>query len=112
MISQSQTSGPAFTLSGTAISISDSIATLAAGASASFVLVAHVSPSVLEGTVFSNTATLGSATTDPDPANNSSTAGTLVHAHADLSVFKTGPAETIAGDPANVVYSLTIVNNG
>src|SRR5207253_353896 len=93
-------------------SVSDSIATLAAGASASFTVVAHVSPSVPEGAVLSNTATAGSGTTDPDPGNNSGTASTLVHARADLAVSKAGPAETIAGDPANLTYTITVANNG
>jgi len=59
---------------------------------ATFTVVARLSASVLEGTVLSNTARLSSATTDPDPLNNSSTASTLVHnrAEADLSVTKTG----------------------
>src|SRR5207248_2945135 len=96
----------------TASSISDGIATLAAGASASFAVVAHVSPSVPEGALLSNTATATSSTTDPDPSNNSGTASTLVHARADLAVTKAGPAETIAGDPANLTYTITLTNNG
>src|SRR5207244_2136470 len=99
-------------LSNNGNSVSDSIATLAAGASASFAVVAHVSPSVPEGAVLSNTATAGSGTTDPDAGNNSGTASTLVHARADLAVTKSGPAETIAGDPANLTYTITLANNG
>jgi uncharacterized repeat protein (TIGR01451 family) len=110
-VSQSQTSGPAFAL-GNGDTIIDTIGTLAAGASASFTVTVHVSPSVLEGTVLNNTATVGSKTTDPDPSNNSSTASTLVHAHADLAVTKTGPASTIAGDPGNLTYTITLTNNG
>jgi uncharacterized repeat protein (TIGR01451 family) len=112
LVSQTQTSGPAFALDSSDNTINDTLATLAAGASASFTVVAHVSPSVPEGTVLSNTATISSTTTDPDTTNNSSTASTLVHAQADLSVSKTGPDEAIAGDPANVTYTITVVNNG
>jgi uncharacterized repeat protein (TIGR01451 family) len=112
LVSQTQTSGPDFALDSSDNTINDTLATLAAGASASFTVVAHVSSSVLEGTVLSNTATISSSTTDPDPNNNSSIATTLVHAHADLTVTKTGPAETIAGDPANLTYTITVVNNG
>src|SRR5262249_40620729 len=91
---------------------SDTIATLAAGASASFTVAAHVSPSVLEGTGLGKRATVGSITTDPIPGNNSSSVNTTVHAQADLTVTKTGPTGTIAGDPANLTYSITLANNG
>src|SRR5205807_1540693 len=56
--------------------------------------------------------TAGSNTTDPDSTNNSSTAFTLVHARADLAVSKIAPAEAIAGDPANLTYTITLTNNG
>src|SRR4029077_14244480 len=111
-VSQSQTSGPAFSLSNSGNTINDTIATLEAGASASFTITAHVSPALPEGTVFSNTATVSSNTTDPVQTNNSSTTSTLVHAHADLAVTKTGPASTVAGDPANLTYTITVTNNG
>jgi uncharacterized repeat protein (TIGR01451 family) len=89
LVSQTQTSGPAFALGGNGNTINDTLATLAAGASASFTVTAHVSPSMLKGTVLSNTATISSSTTDPDPTNNSSTASTLVHALTDLGITKT-----------------------
>jgi uncharacterized repeat protein (TIGR01451 family) len=111
-VSQSQASGPAFTLSNSGNTISDTIDTLAAGAMASFTVVAQVSPSVLDGTVLSNTATITSSTTDLDPTNNSSTFKTTVHAQADLVVTKSGPASTIAGDSANPTYTITVTNNG
>jgi len=111
-VSQSQTLGPAFTLSNSGNSIDDTIATLAAGASASFTVVTQVSPSVFDGTVLSNTATVSSSTTDSDPTNNSSTFDTTVHALADLAVTKSGPTDTIAGDSANPTYTITLTNNG
>src|SRR5262249_22531150 len=106
LVSQSQTSGPAFTPGGSGNSINDTIATLAAGASASFTVMAHVSPSVLEGAALKNTATVSSSTTDPTSGNNSSTVNTTAHAVADLAVTKTGPATAIAGDPANLTYTI------
>ena len=112
LVAQSQASGAPFTLTSTATGISDTAATLAAGASASFTVTAHVSPSVPEGTALNNAATVSSNTTDPDPTNNSSTASTGVHAFADLAVTNIGPATTIAGDPANLDYSITVTNNG
>src|SRR5262249_26990643 len=88
--------------------INDTLVTLAAGDSAGFTVVAHVSASVLEGTMLSNTAKVTSSTTDPVPANNSSMASTTVHAQADLAVTKTGPTD--AG--TNVTYMITLTNNG
>ncbi len=46
---------------------------LAANASATITLVAEVSCSLVDGTVFSNTATVGSLAADPTPANNTGT---------------------------------------
>jgi uncharacterized repeat protein (TIGR01451 family) len=59
-----------------------------------------------------NTATVSSATTDPNPANNTATDTDTLTASADLSLDKVlttgGPINV--GD--NVVFSLTVTNNG
>ncbi len=57
--------------------VSCSDASLAPG-SAVFTLVVAVAPSVAAGTVISNTATVSSTTSDPNPGNESSTATTTV----------------------------------
>jgi hypothetical protein len=77
-VSQSQTSGLTFTLSNTSNQVSDSIATLPAGASATFSVTALVGAGVASGTALSNTATTSSSTADPNTANNGATATTTV----------------------------------
>ncbi len=53
---------------------------------------------------------MASTTSDPNPANNTSSASTTVTASADLAITKTGPATVVAG--GSVAYSLVVVNNG
>lgn len=58
-----------------------------------------------------NTATVSSSTTDPTPANNSSTNTLTVVNQADLSITKsTSPATVTPGSP--VVYTINVTNNG
>jgi uncharacterized repeat protein (TIGR01451 family) len=85
-VSQSQTGGPNFTLSNTATSISDTIASLAVGAKATFSLTISVGTKN-QGNTISNTATVSSPTPDPNPANNSATAQTAI---SPILVFATG----------------------
>src|SRR5262249_29008068 len=57
------------------------------------------------------TFTVAAETPDPNAATNTATAATAVGtASADLAVAKRGPAETYKG--ADVVYSITVTNNG
>jgi uncharacterized repeat protein (TIGR01451 family) len=58
--------------------VSCSIASLAAGATATFTLVVNVNANVVEGTIISNTASVSSTTSDPNQANNSSTVTTQI----------------------------------
>jgi uncharacterized repeat protein (TIGR01451 family) len=61
--------------------------------------------------MLSNTATVASPVTDPNPGNNASTATTAVVARADLAVTKSdSPDPVIAG--TNLTYSITLINNG
>ena len=76
---QSQTSGPSFTLSNSGNVITDTIATLAAGASATFTIVATVPTTAAIGTI-SDTATVSSPEGDSNPSNNTATASTTVTA--------------------------------
>ena len=57
-------------------------------------------PSVSAGPgVITNTATVGAATNDPDPGNNTATATTVVNAaSADLAITKEGQAVASPGD--------------
>jgi uncharacterized repeat protein (TIGR01451 family) len=76
-VSESQTSGPAFSCTNPAVGgtgpVSCTLATLASGASASFTLVFNVSAAVPNGTTITNTASVASSTPDSVPANNSAT---------------------------------------
>jgi uncharacterized repeat protein (TIGR01451 family) len=89
---------PGFTCSGTA-TVTCSKASMSAGEFAAPTLTVRIASSVAPGTALTNTATVSSATEDPVPANNSSTATNTVVAQADLGV--TGPsAATITTTPA------------
>jgi uncharacterized repeat protein (TIGR01451 family) len=80
--SESQMTGPAFSCAtpapGGTGAITCTIATLAAGASASFEFVFNVPAGVAAGTVITNTASVGSTTPDANSANNSATVTTTV----------------------------------
>ena len=62
-----------------------------------------------EGTMI-NTASVSSATTDPDPSDNVGVETTTVDPIADLQVIKTGPSNVYAGE--DVVYTVTVSNFG
>ncbi|MCG6987532.1 MAG: DUF11 domain-containing protein, partial [Gemmatimonadetes bacterium] len=71
------------------------VGSLAVGGSTSLGLTAQVGSGV-SGAV-RNTATVSTTSTDPNPANDTSSVTTTVGQAADLSVAKTGPATAIAG---------------
>jgi uncharacterized repeat protein (TIGR01451 family) len=78
------------------------VATLAALSSASFTLVVKVNPGTASGTVITNTATVSSATTDPNSANNTATTTTVVGTAAELcakagAITGTNQSETLNG---------------
>jgi uncharacterized repeat protein (TIGR01451 family) len=108
-VSFAQNTGPVFACT-TGPTISCSIAALATGASATFTLVAHLSPAAANASTISNTATVTSTTTDNTAGNNSSTAQTVVAASADLAVTKSGPTST----PSNtqITYAVGVSNVG
>jgi uncharacterized repeat protein (TIGR01451 family) len=77
-----------------------------------FNLVVNVDPTVAAGTILTNTATLASATADPNGANNSSTATTTVGAaSADLSIVKTDSPDPVTPG-SNIAYQITMTNSG
>jgi uncharacterized repeat protein (TIGR01451 family) len=80
--------------------------------SAVFTLTLAVNPSVTVGTIITNTATASSATTDPNPGNESGTATTTVAASsADLSVTKIGSPDPVTAS-TNLTYTITVNNAG
>ncbi|HSP17686.1 MAG TPA: hypothetical protein VLV78_23275 [Thermoanaerobaculia bacterium] len=90
--------------------ISCTAATLASGASATFTIAALTPASLADGTTITNTAAVSSATSDPDPANNSATAIATASGIADLAVTKSGPATITSG--SNVTWTIVVTNNG
>ncbi|MBI4769492.1 MAG: DUF11 domain-containing protein, partial [Chloroflexi bacterium] len=82
------------------------------GESKSFTVVVLVDEDVIPGTQISNMATTTSAVSDPDSANNSSTAQVRVRSNlADLSITKLDdPDPVIAGQV--LTYTLTVFNDG
>ena len=73
-----------------------------------------VGAAVADGTILDNSAHVSSTgTVEGNTANNDSlTTHTTVQARADLTISKSAPATTIAGDPAGFDYGLTVTNNG
>ena len=96
---------------GTIGTITCTNASFAPGASI-FTLGVTVDPSVANGTVISNVATVGTDTTDPNPANNTVTATTTVGAgSADIGVTKTDSPDPVNAG-ANITYTITVTNAG
>jgi uncharacterized repeat protein (TIGR01451 family) len=113
--SDAQTSGPAFTLTSPAAgqtgTVGGTIGTLASGASATFSVVALVSPATASGASIVNTPHAATVTTDPNLANNSQTTTTAVATDADLSVTQTTTEGPVV--PGNTVtYTITLDNAG
>ncbi len=114
-VSDAQSSGPAFNLTGPATggtgTIGGTIGTLASGASASFTVVVLLSASTPSGATVVNTADVTTASFDPNLANNSQTVTSSVLTQADVSVTKmTAAGPILAGNP--VVYRITVSNAG
>ena len=83
------------------------LGSLAASGAATVTIVASTSA----GGSLSNTATVSSATSDPAPANNSSTQGTTVNYSADLAITKTDSPDPVTAG-SNVTYTLSVTNLG
>ncbi|MCC7123843.1 MAG: DUF11 domain-containing protein, partial [Acidobacteria bacterium] len=90
-----------------------SVPSLPAGAAATLDLRVRVLPSTPPGTSAVNTATVTSATPDPNAADNSSSETTLIAAAgaAEVAILITdAPDAQAAGAPLS--YALTVTNNG
>ncbi|HET7437677.1 MAG TPA: DUF11 domain-containing protein [Thermoanaerobaculia bacterium] len=105
-VSIAQTGGAAWVCAPAAPTCS--VATLIAGGSATFTLVAQVAANAT-GTL-TNSVNVTSATSDPTPANNTATANSTVGNAVDVSVTKNGPASVAAG--SNLTYTITVANAG
>ncbi|MCG3163125.1 MAG: hypothetical protein JMDDDDMK_04503 [Acidobacteria bacterium] len=62
-----------------------------------------------------DTATISSATTDPNPGNNTASATTTVQAQSDLSISKSAPSQAVystTNSPSNITYTINFSNAG
>ena len=82
---------------------------VANGASGTIKVQVAISPALSNGTLFTNTVTASTTTTETVLSNNTAQAKTLIGA-PDLVVVKDGPTMVNAGD--DVVYTLTYSNAG
>jgi uncharacterized repeat protein (TIGR01451 family) len=90
--------------------VSATLGDLAAHATATITLVLNVSAAPCS--IIQNTATVTSDTCDSKPQNNSASLTTsVVGAHTDLSITKTGEAETAASG-SSFTYNITVHNSG
>ena len=72
-------------------------------------LIVTVGASLGEQTVL-NSASVTSATDDPEPANNASSASLQTGPAADVAIEKTGPASVLSGQP--IAWTLEVRDNG
>jgi uncharacterized repeat protein (TIGR01451 family) len=85
------------------------LGTIAVGASRTVTVTANVASSVTGQIV--NTARVTSATPDPNPGNNASTAAVPLEGETDLSITKTASTRTV-GPGWQVLYTLVLENDG
>jgi uncharacterized repeat protein (TIGR01451 family) len=115
-VSLTQTAGPAFSCStpplGAGGVVTCDIAMLAAGADSAFELTVHVDAGVSPGSYVSATATVATATFDPNEENNTATGSTLVGpvTVADLGVSQSAPEGAVPGSDHS--YAITVTNGG
>jgi uncharacterized repeat protein (TIGR01451 family) len=111
-------STPAVGATGT---VSSTISSLAPG-SAVFTLVVAVNPTLADASTLTNTATVAAATTDPNPANNSGTATTLVSNPCIITAYSvtgggsycpagTGVPVGLSGSQSGFNYQLLLGGN-
>ncbi|MCB0055237.1 MAG: DUF11 domain-containing protein, partial [Caldilinea sp.] len=87
------------------------VATLAAGASRSFLVQANVASDLADGISLTNYVTATSPTATNAPTDNATIAVRQASGgEADLSVSKEGPATVVAGE--QIVYTLVVTNSG
>jgi uncharacterized repeat protein (TIGR01451 family) len=93
--------------------ITCTIASFAANASATFSPVVQVSPATAAGTTLTCNASITTASTDSIPGNNNASTTNLVVARtsADVGIVKTGSPNPV-GVGQFITYRLTVTNNG
>lgn len=76
-----------------------------------FTVVVAVDPTLADGTVLTNTATLTAATSDPNPGDTSATTNTTVNTLADLSITKTDRVDPVAPGQ-DLSYTIVVTSTG
>src|SRR5205085_1387224 len=74
-------------------------------------VVVHVDPAVAGGTAITNTASATTDTPDPNAANNTATASTLVATGPDVVLSKTDSPDPVAAGN-NLTYTIRVANTG
>lgn len=82
-----------------------------AGAVAVFSLTVDVPGNTADGTILTSTATIASATPDPNSTNDSSGTSTTVNSQADLSISLVGTPDPIVAGTA-LTYAIDVANAG
>lgn len=96
---------------GTPGTVAFGAASLAAGGTAAFTVVARVDLTVVNDSTLSAAATASSATTDPDPANNIATSNTTAKSGADLQLTLAAAAPSVIAG-TNLTYTMQLQNHG
>lgn len=102
--------GCTVTLVGTRQRVDCPVGSILASSSAAFTITVALSADLPAG-ILSNTASVASTTTDPNPSDNTTTAVTTVGRRADLTLTKTASAGTVVAG-TNVTYSFVLTNAG
>ena len=103
-VTQSQTAGPAFTLSESGGSVLDTISTLPAGSTASFSLVVLVSSSTSNGTWLSDSASVQTDTTLTGSSVTSAWGSTTVYDFGTVSVTNPGTQSSTEGNSVSLSH--------
>lgn len=111
LVSAAQLSGFPLQLQTNASPITGGFPIVAPGPAA-FQVVIQVPSDVPNGSVLTNTASASSGTSDPNPANNSTTALTTVRPLADLSVVVAAPPFVTAGQSDLTPCTVQFSNSG
>ncbi len=111
-VSQSQTSGPAFTLSNSGNAVSDTLSSLSAGSSAVIDSVAAINTSVSNGTALTNTATVSSTVTDPETTNNSSSVSVTNYTTSPVTITNPGTQNSTEGSTISLAISASDATGG
>jgi uncharacterized repeat protein (TIGR01451 family) len=110
-------SGTGWTCSNSGNDVTCTLASLNANSSASAITIVATAPATAQ--TMSNTATVSSATSDPDTTNNTATTSTLANLFADLSVTLTDSPDPVQGTTNTgcssndcVTYTIPVANAG